>query len=206
VTVLFSTRIGMPIWPPLVLTVCTLGAGAWQRWPARAPRTALAAVLAVATVQGIAAAAVRVDEHRERGVFFLGRSAWHDSGLIDAVRRRHTGATVLSNNPHGVYFHTGFPVAYAPHRREFRSEAAVVDTIEPLRRRVAAEGSVPLAWFLSFGPAYGYYTPNELAAEGFCLIARDELPDGIYFEITDPSRCSGPRVVPPPGRAPRAGP
>lgn len=202
---LFGQRFGMPVWIPFVFLVTTLGAAAWRRWPARSPRIALAAFLVFATLHGLAAGAVRVGEHRERGVVMLGRAAWHASGLIDSVRSRHTGAKVLSNNPHAISFHTGFPVDYAPRRRKFRSEAAEGQTLEELRRRVATEGGVPLAWFLFFDSDYDYYTPMELAEEGFCLLGRDELADGIYFEVTDAARCSGARVVPPGSRAHGAG-
>jgi MFS family permease len=204
VTPLFALRFATPVWIPLVLLSCILAAEAWQRGGTAPARIALAAVLTGACAYGLAATAVRVGEHRERGVHSIGRAEWHRSALVDAVRSRHTGATLLTNNPHGVYFHTGLAVDYAPRRHGFRSEAASGETIEKLRARVAAEDRVPLAWFLSFGRGYGYYTPKELAAEGFCLLSRDPLADGIYFEITDPSQCPGPRVVPPDSRAPGA--
>lgn len=204
VTPLFALRFATPVWIPLVLLVCVLAAAAWQRWETAPVRIALAAALTVAGVTGLAATVVRVGEHRERGVHSIGRAEWHGSALIDAVRGRHTGATLLTNNPHGVYFHTGLAVDYAPRRHGFRSEASSGATIEKLRDRVAAEGRVPLAWFLFFGRGYGYYTPKELAAEGFCLLGQDRLADGIYFEITDPSECPGPLVVPPDSRGPGA--
>jgi 4-amino-4-deoxy-L-arabinose transferase-like glycosyltransferase len=202
---LFGQRFGMPVWVPFVLVAVFGAARLWQRRSARGPRAALALVVAAATLHAMAATASRVGEHRERGVVMLGRAEWHASGLIEAVRGQARGRTVLSNNPHAVHFHTGLPVDYAPRRRGFRSEADEVDTIGPLRARVAAEGSVPLAWFLFYGRSYGYYTPQELAAEGFCLVAQDEFADGITFEITDPARCSGPRVIPPRSRAREAG-
>ena len=206
VSPLFEMRFAMPVWIPFVLLVSALGADAWHRWPARNPRIALAVVLALATGHGLAAAAVRAGEHREHGVHHMGRAEWHASGLIDAVRSRDTGATVLSNIPHGVHFHTGLPVDYAPRRHGFRSEAELAGSLEALRQRVADEGSVPLAWFLVTSPGYSYYTPKELAAEGFCLLGRDRASDGIYFEITDPGQCGGPRVVAPSQRGRPAGP
>lgn len=199
-------RFGMPVWLPWVLLVGALAAAAWRRWPTGAARVALAAVLAVAAVHGLAATAQHASSQRAEGVYYLGRAEWHGSALIDAVRSRRRGVTVLTNIPHGVYFHTGLPVAYAPRRRGFRSRNELQGTVEQLRRRVAAEGRVPLAWFLFYSPDHGYYTPQELAAEGFCLLGRDRLSDGIYFEITDLSQCPGPRVVPPPGAGPRAAP
>ncbi len=205
VSPLFGQRFGMPVWIPFVMLGISLGAAAWRRLPAPGPRVALALVLGLVSLNAVAAAAIRVGEHRERGVVILGRAEWHSSGLIDAVRSRHPGTTVLSNNPHAIYFHTRFPVDYAPRRRGFRSETLESGTLAGLRRRVAAEGAVPLAWFLFYGKGYGYYTPSELAAEGFCLLGRDELADGIYFEITDLARCPGPRLVPPRSRARAAG-
>jgi hypothetical protein len=106
---------------------------------------------------------------------------------------------VVTNFPHGVWLHTRVPVAYAPRRRGFRSTVSRVDTLEELRRRVAEEGSVPFAWFLDPGRGSRYYAPQDLAAEGFCLLGREQHSDGIYFEIVDAARCPGPRIVPPPG-------
>lgn len=184
-------RFGMPVWIAFALLVGSLGAGAWQRWPGRAPRIALAAVLGAASLHGLAASAERVAEHRKHGVYGYGRAGWWDSGLVDAVRSDHPDATVLSNVPHGLSFHTGLPVDYAPRRRGFRSQAPLAGSLEQLRGRVAAEGSVPLAWFFFFSPAYGFYTPQELVSQGFCLIARGRFDDGVYFQVTDPARCSG---------------
>ena len=124
VTPLFALRFATPVWIPLILLVCILAAAAWRRWEKPSARIALATLLVLAGVHGLAATAVRVGEHRERGVHSIGRAEWHGSALIDAVRSRHTGATLLSNNPHGVYFHTGLPVDYAPRRHGFRSNAA----------------------------------------------------------------------------------
>jgi hypothetical protein len=197
VSPLFELRFAVPLWSPFVLLATGLAAALWRRSPAGASRVVVAGLLALTLANGLRAAGSRIAEHRARGVHEMGRAEWHGSGLLDAVRSRDTGATLLTNKPHGVWLHTRVAVDYAPRRQGFRSARAVEGSLDALRARVAREGSVPLAWFRVVSPGYRYYAPGELRAEGFCLIQRGRFDDGSYFEITDPARCA-------PGAAPAA--
>jgi len=189
---LTHVRFGAPLWIPFVILFTAGTAALWRRRSSPAVRLLLTAALVLYAGVGLTATASKLQGYRTWGVHGFAKAQYHRSPLLEALRRGYSGQTVLSNRPHAVYLHTVIPADYSPRSHHYRSHVPRLGDFAALRERVEEEGSVPFAWFHHYLKGYGYYRPDEIRAQGFCVRAVGSYPDGTLFRIDLREPCSWP--------------
>jgi len=190
VTRLERARFGAPLWVPLVVLFVNAAAAAWWRWPQRLARTGLVVGLLLIAYARLPINLVALQFYRVNGVGGYGTATWHQSELLAAVRRTYSGQAVVSNRPHAVYLHARIPSTFAPRFHAFRSKQPRVGDIDALRARAEREGSVQLAWFLSYPRGHGYYRPMRLKELGVCFESEGRYRDGVLLRVLPDAACS----------------
>ncbi|MFZ5478583.1 MAG: hypothetical protein ACOZNI_17565, partial [Myxococcota bacterium] len=160
---------------PLVVPATILFAFRVARRPLR---VALAGVVVAALAVGAVRSAARAHDD---GVYGFGTRRWATSETLGAVCDTPFALPVVSNQPNLLAARCGIAATNGPQHHRWRSEAPASGT-KKLARLVAENGAVSLVWFDRHEKSYGWYTPEELAAE-FVVTQTGAWSDGRMFEV-----------------------
>ena len=147
----------------------------------RPVRVATAVAMVAALAWCLLPATVRQGTAASEDVVAFNRGAWQNAASSDLVAAAPSGAQLVSNDPWGVYFLTGSPVAESPRARYHASDLAPPRELDDLATAVRA-GPTYLIWFDR--PASDYHDPPQRLAGSFRLTLVERSRAGAVYRVT----------------------